>query len=156
MAKLLIKNLTASPVSLPPPLAGILAGGGSTVIDLPPGGGPTPAQVIALLSVSFAAGAVLSFEEVAEGNPEGPLSIPLAADLYAVSLGNITGPLSVNNQQIQAVGAPVDPSDAANKQYVDTYSPSTSGDWSGDPATVHEALDRLAAAVAGLLGGPVP
>lgn len=37
-----------------------------------------------------------------------------------------------------------------------SYHPSTPGDWSGSPSHVWEALDRLAAAVAGLLGGPIP
>lgn len=154
MAKLLIKNITATPIALPPPLAGILAGGGSTVLDLP--GSPTPAQVIELLSTAFAAGEVIAFEEVADGNPEGPFSIPGSADLYSIAISNITGPLSVNNQRINAVAAPVDPSDAATKQYVDTYVPGVSADWAGDPATLQEALDRLAAAVAGLLGAPIP
>jgi len=36
------------------------------------------------------------------------------------------------------------------------YLPATSGDWSGDPAWDREAIDRLAAAVAGLLGTPIP
>jgi hypothetical protein len=37
-----------------------------------------------------------------------------------------------------------------------SYTPATPGDWSGNPADAIEALDRLAAAVAGLLGGPIP
>lgn len=36
------------------------------------------------------------------------------------------------------------------------YVPSTPADWAGDPASVEDALNRLAAAVAGLLGGPIP
>jgi len=36
------------------------------------------------------------------------------------------------------------------------YKPATSGDWSGDPAWDKDAIDRLAAAVAGLLGTPIP
>jgi hypothetical protein len=37
-----------------------------------------------------------------------------------------------------------------------SYTPGNSGDWSGDPALISDALDRLAAAVASLLGTPVP
>jgi hypothetical protein len=36
------------------------------------------------------------------------------------------------------------------------FVPGTSGDWDGDPATVQTAIDRLAAAVEGLLGAPIP
>ena len=36
------------------------------------------------------------------------------------------------------------------------YTPDTSADWDGDPTTAQEALDRLAAAVAGLLAAPIP
>lgn len=36
------------------------------------------------------------------------------------------------------------------------YTPATPGDWNGVPVNAGEAIDRLAAAVAGLLGGPVP
>lgn len=39
----------------------------------------------------------------------------------------------------------------------ETYTPATPGDWAGPPpATSAEAIDRLAAAVAGLLAAPVP
>lgn len=37
-----------------------------------------------------------------------------------------------------------------------TYTPANAGDWGGNPATSQDALDRIAAAVAGLLGGPIP
>jgi len=36
------------------------------------------------------------------------------------------------------------------------YTPLNSGDWNGDPTNIRDALDRIAAAVAGLLGGPIP
>lgn len=36
-----------------------------------------------------------------------------------------------------------------------SYTPTNPGDWNGDPTTAQEALDRIAAAVAGLLGGPI-
>ena len=36
------------------------------------------------------------------------------------------------------------------------YNPGNPGNWSGSPTTVASALDRLAAAVAGLLGGAIP
>lgn len=36
------------------------------------------------------------------------------------------------------------------------YIPAAPANWAGSPATVGSALDRLAAAVAGLLGGPIP
>lgn len=40
---------------------------------------------------------------------------------------------------------------------VESYTPSTAGDWADpQPTTQDEALDRLAAAVAGLLTTPVP
>jgi hypothetical protein len=37
-----------------------------------------------------------------------------------------------------------------------TYVASSPGDWAGSPATDREAIDRLASAVAGLLGTPIP
>jgi hypothetical protein len=36
------------------------------------------------------------------------------------------------------------------------YFPGASGNWAGDPATMGDALDRIAAAVAGLLAAPIP
>lgn len=36
------------------------------------------------------------------------------------------------------------------------YSPASPGDWSGLPTDLVSAVDRIAAAVAGLLGGPIP
>jgi hypothetical protein len=36
------------------------------------------------------------------------------------------------------------------------YQPAAPPDWAGDPRTAWEALNRLATAVAGLLGGPIP
>lgn len=37
------------------------------------------------------------------------------------------------------------------------YFPATPGDWvGGNPVEMHIAIDRIAAAVAGLLGGPIP
>jgi hypothetical protein len=158
MAKLLIKNLTAVPVTLPPPLAGVLTGGGSTVIELP-NGGPTPSDIVAILAPYFGGAEVVEFVEVAEGNPTGPITFASSADLIGISLNNSTGPVGFGNQRLVSVDMPTDASDVATKQYVDTsagYTPNASGDWDGDPATVQEALDRLAAAVAGLLGGPIP
>lgn len=38
----------------------------------------------------------------------------------------------------------------------DAYIVGAAGNWSGSPTTVTSALDRLAAAVAGLLAGPIP
>ena len=37
-----------------------------------------------------------------------------------------------------------------------SYTPSVSGDWDGDPATVQQALDRISSALATLLEGPIP
>lgn len=36
------------------------------------------------------------------------------------------------------------------------YIPAAPGDWGGDPLNLDEATNRIAAAVAGLLGGPIP
>lgn len=36
------------------------------------------------------------------------------------------------------------------------YTPANSGDWSGDPTSLHEAINRIAAVVATLNGGPIP
>lgn len=120
MAKLLIKNLTAVPVTLPPPLAGVLTGGGSTVIALP-NGGPTPSDIVALLSPYFGGAEVVEFVEVAEGNPPGPITLESSADLIGLSLNNSAGPVGFGGQRLVSVGEPVDASDAATKQYVDTH-----------------------------------
>lgn len=37
-----------------------------------------------------------------------------------------------------------------------SYNPGDINDWDGGPLMVHESLDRIAAAVAGLLGVPIP
>lgn len=37
-----------------------------------------------------------------------------------------------------------------------SYAPGELNDWDGGPLLVHEALDRIAAALAGLLGVPIP
>lgn len=118
MAKLLIKNLTAVPVTLPPPLAGVLTGGGSTVIALP-NGGPTPSDLVAILSPYFGGAEVVEFVEVAEGNPAGPITFASSADLIGLSLNNSVGPVGFGGQRLVSVGAPSDASDAATKQYVD-------------------------------------
>lgn len=48
-------------------------------------------------------------------------------------------------------------SQSGNQKINDSYSPATPANWSGTPpATVTAALDRLAAAVEGLLGGSIP
>jgi len=36
------------------------------------------------------------------------------------------------------------------------YTPGTPGDWAGSPTNAGDAIDRIAAAVAGLLGGTIP
>ena len=36
------------------------------------------------------------------------------------------------------------------------YTPAVSGDWAGDPSGTADALDRIAAALAILLGNPIP
>ena len=56
--------------------------------------------------------------------------------------------LSSNNYMLVSASPPPAPAVA--------YVPTTSADWAGDPATVQEALDRIAAAVAGLLAAPIP
>ncbi len=46
---------------------------------------------------------------------------------------------------------------SGNKKVNEAYTPALSGNWAGPlPTTQTEALDRIAAAVAGLLGGPIP
>lgn len=45
---------------------------------------------------------------------------------------------------------------ASGKVLTLSYDPLTSSDWSGDPATVWEALDRIASKVAAFTGGPIP
>lgn len=37
-----------------------------------------------------------------------------------------------------------------------SFTPSAPGDWAGSPTNTQEAIDRIAAAVSGLLGGPIP
>lgn len=36
------------------------------------------------------------------------------------------------------------------------YTPASPGHWNGNPTNYIDAIDRLAAAVSGLLGGPIP
>lgn len=45
---------------------------------------------------------------------------------------------------------------AINLKLNSAFVPGESADWDGDPATVQEAIDRLASAVAGLLTTPIP
>lgn len=48
-------------------------------------------------------------------------------------------------------------SSTGNIQVNEAYSPAVPAKWNGTPpATFSQALDRLAAAVEGLLGGPIP
>lgn len=122
--KALIKNLTASPIGLPPPFAGVLPGGGATVIDT---GSDTVSYVQAAFASILGGGNVVEIAEVPSSSPVGPLTQENSAALIKQSLGYLTSPLSLNGQKLTNLGAPTANSDAATKQYVDTHGGGGSG-----------------------------
>lgn len=46
--------------------------------------------------------------------------------------------------------------DALALKRANAFTPGTAGNWSGSPATVQAAIDRIAAAVAVSIGNPIP
>lgn len=62
-----------------------------------------------------------------------------------------------NDPRDAVVRALVEFAGSADQAAALSYTPGTPGDWAPTaPTTQGEALDRLATAVAGLLGGPIP
>lgn len=161
MAKMLIRNLGATPLGLPMPFAGVLAGGAGTVLDV----GPIPVPALAAFFSPLLGGpTVVEFSEVAEGNPTGPLTNETTSQLLAFAFDGLTNPLSMAVQQLKNLADATDPQDAVTLSYVDaqvgtamSYSPSAPADWAGAPPTsVAAALDRIAAQLAIIGGGPIP
>lgn len=78
-----------------------------------------------------------------------------SADVDIIKL-NASDLPDLGSKQLQNVADPTNPQDAATKNSSEAYTPANSGDWAGDPTTVKQALDRLAAAVAAFIGNPIP
>lgn len=87
-------------------------------------------------------------------------------DILNVSTGGIVNIACVTGQKlflkngsavISIVGSGgITLHDTSGSSAVVTYVAGTPGNWSGSPTDFSHAIDRLAAAVAGLLGGPIP
>ncbi len=92
----------------------------------------------------------------------GPASITLSSGTggNVVVISAITSGVGVTTSLAGATGQ--NGTDIIGNQYVagwmfsfGTWTPA-SADWAGDPTTLGEAVNRLASAVAGLLGNPIP
>lgn len=80
--------------------------------------------------------------------------VPANAITKVDSINGLTGAITLD------AGDGIDIAPTGNTLTIsatDAYVPTTPADWDGTaPATIQEALDRLASAVVGLLGGPIP
>jgi hypothetical protein len=87
-------------------------------------------------------------------NSSGDIS---AANLNSATTdSNISSDGSGNLTAVSFIGSGASLTGVVTDASVDTYTPGNSSNWSGSPTTIQAALDRLAAAVAGLLGSPIP
>ena len=69
----------------------------------------------------------------------------------ALSAGTSSEPLAAVLRELSALGK------STNQAGQFTYTPAAPADWvNPDPTTIAAAIDRLAAAVAGLLSAPIP
>ena len=85
------------------------------------------------------------------GSPEGTI-VGSPGDFYSNTAGGAGSSLWT-----KISGVSTNTGWAALDNAPDTaYTPSTPGDWAGSPTNVQDAIDRLAAAVSGLLGAPIP
>lgn len=116
--KALIRNLTGNPISLPAPYAGVIAGGGGTVIDI---GASTPDAFAAQYIDLFGGPNVVSISEMPGESPIGQITPASTASGIATALAASTAAVSVNGQKITNLGAPTANTDAATKLYVDTH-----------------------------------
>lgn len=127
---------------------------GAYLVDVP--AGVTP--VVVLLQGARLESGALNVSDAAS-------QVSIAAIEFAGVLSDsLTGPGLVSVQVVSA-SAQVSTSQTglgslivslAEQSAQVSYSPAASANWSGDPTQVASALDRIAASVAGLLGGPIP
>lgn len=95
-----------------------------------------------------------------------PAQLTSATSLASIlsKLGGATSTVSFNTQLLDPIAAGVRSTAAATKGQLDTalttaqaFTPTAGADWTDpDPTTKAAAINRLAAAVAGLLGTPIP
>jgi hypothetical protein len=143
-----------------------LFGGGTQVISQAGGAPTTPAigRATTMFRATLTAGAVMAptlplasvaqgvvvwFEHTGDGTGTMPVT-PAGGDTIDGG-GPVTIPFEQKAAFISAGGA-----DWRRLSLDSGYTPGTPGDWAGAPTSVQDALDRLAAAVEGLLGGAIP
>ena len=83
----------------------------------------------------------------------GVAATDLANHANAALGSHLVGVQATNNMLDVALAAIKATADAARPT---AYVPGTAGNWAGSPATIQAAIDRLAAAVEGLLAVPIP
>jgi len=137
MSKTLIRNNSQSPITLPPPYTGIIAPGDSVVLD------EAPSVVAEKIGIIPELVNYLIVTQVPASQPNDGHTRDAAAEGIADALSALTVPLDLNGQRIVNVADPVDPQDAATKQYVDIHAGGGSG-------TVQQVNSGT-----GLLGGPI-
>lgn len=114
MARFLIRNLTGAPLALPLPFGQVLGPGAGTIAEVPP-------QFVSEFVTAFGGPSVVSFAQVPDTSPLGPITVETGAQGIALALQFLQQPLDVNGQQVKNLGAPTDANDAATKDYVDTH-----------------------------------
>lgn len=115
MSKVIIKNLTGNPVTLPPPLAGVLDGGGATIVDFPQGAD----ALAAILGPACGGPFVVSFVDAPNAEPLGPITFETSADFVATGFSFNVNPVDFNAVRLINVSNPTDAQDVATKDYVD-------------------------------------
>lgn len=115
MAKTLLRNNSQSPITLPPPYTGIVAPGDSVVLDDPPSVVSANIGIVPWL-VNY-----LIVSQVPDAQPVDGHDRAATAEGIAQALSALTVPLDVNGQRIINMADPINPNDAATKEYVDTH-----------------------------------
>lgn len=133
-------------------------GGGNTIVfasefaSFGAGIPPLVAPFVSLTAGDTAIGAEQAMQAGVPQFPDGWVTGPVGTNLaYQLGAGATVPPtpgfLGTRQPDLQMVLAPASLA----------YAPAAPADWAGPPpALVGDAIDRLAAAVAGLLGGPIP
>jgi hypothetical protein len=126
-----------------------LQGYGSSVSILPSSEVQTQLATGAVLQIT---GPVTEYLNIVEG---GSTVVFSAGDYDVTAAGRLTFTNGVSTIEFALVGSIVATA-ATGQRFDGTYYETSIGHWAGIPTLYSEAIRRLAMAVSGLLGGPIP
>ena len=117
MMKSMIRNVSQSPITLPPPYIGILPPGAAVVVDDP------PSVVVPQLYRVAGTESLLTVDEVNPANQTTlPVSKEAAADTIAtVTFASLTSPLDFNGQRAINAADPIASQDLVTLSYFNTH-----------------------------------